>query len=240
MPLVSVTSHGTCHNGGNYKRPPQGTLPQSSLGRGREWAPPTLSPLHAMTRAMILALLLQSLIHYPLPMGDGLDEVTRERMELREHYLQREMSRMQQELEQGPLERALRAGGALLWAALQQCHFWAPAAALGLLLALWFSRRIAAMNQRAAARRALEEARRRRRASLQTMLTIRKRYKEVKEIWAFAKEMKNKVTRAMQTRKRKKSMVWTGGPLRVDQEGLPAAAAGTLAAHELWPGEEAP
>ncbi|XP_017687223.1 PREDICTED: inositol 1,4,5-trisphosphate receptor-interacting protein-like 1, partial [Lepidothrix coronata] len=92
----------------------------------------------AMTAKMFLLVLLQTLIQYPQMVADGLDEVTRLRMELRAELLDREMTRLLQELEQSSLERSVRAWGALLWAALQQGDFWALAGVLGLLLWLWF------------------------------------------------------------------------------------------------------
>ncbi|XP_039239263.1 inositol 1,4,5-trisphosphate receptor-interacting protein-like 1 [Pipra filicauda] len=93
-----------------------------------------------MAAKLILLVLLQTLIQYPQMVGDGLDEVTRLHMELREKLLDREMTRLLQELEQSSLERSVRAWGALLWAALQQGDFWALAGVLGLLLWLWFIR----------------------------------------------------------------------------------------------------
>ncbi|XP_027562193.1 inositol 1,4,5-trisphosphate receptor-interacting protein-like 1 [Neopelma chrysocephalum] len=91
-----------------------------------------------MAAKMFLFVLLQTLIQYPQMVGDGLDEATRARMELRAKLLDREMTRLLQELEQNSLERSARAWRALLWAALQQEHFWALAVVLGLLLWLWF------------------------------------------------------------------------------------------------------
>ncbi|XP_064515565.1 inositol 1,4,5-trisphosphate receptor-interacting protein-like 1 [Pseudopipra pipra] len=91
-----------------------------------------------MAVTMFLLMLLQALIQYPQMVGDGLDEVTRLRMELRAELLDREMTRLLQELEQSSLERSVRAWGALLWAALQQGDFWALAGVLGLLLWLRF------------------------------------------------------------------------------------------------------
>ncbi|XP_051625796.1 inositol 1,4,5-trisphosphate receptor-interacting protein-like 1 [Manacus candei] len=88
-----------------------------------------------MAAKLILLVLLQTLIQYPQMVGDGLDEVTRLRMELREKLLDREMTRLLQELEQSSLEHSVRAWGALLWAALQQGDFWALV--IGLLW-LWF------------------------------------------------------------------------------------------------------
>ncbi|XP_027489036.1 inositol 1,4,5-trisphosphate receptor-interacting protein-like 1, partial [Corapipo altera] len=92
----------------------------------------------AMAVKMFLLVLLQTLIQYPQMVGDGLDEDIRLRMELRAMLLDREMTRLLQELEQSSLERSVRAWGALLWAALQQGDFWALAGLLGLLLWLWF------------------------------------------------------------------------------------------------------
>ncbi|XP_050191529.1 inositol 1,4,5-trisphosphate receptor-interacting protein-like 1 [Myiozetetes cayanensis] len=94
-----------------------------------------------MASKTFLFVLLQTLIQYPQLVGDGLDEATRLRVELRAELLNREMTRLLQELEQSSLERTLRAWGALLWAALQQEKFWALVVVLGLLLALWFMRR---------------------------------------------------------------------------------------------------
>ncbi|XP_051625790.1 inositol 1,4,5-trisphosphate receptor-interacting protein-like 1 isoform X4 [Manacus candei] len=93
-----------------------------------------------MAAKMFLFVLLQTLIQYPQMVTDGLDEVTRLRMELREKLLDREMTRLLQELEQSSLEHSVRPWGALLWAALQQGDFWALAGVLGLLLWLWFIR----------------------------------------------------------------------------------------------------
>ncbi|KAJ7415011.1 inositol 1,4,5-trisphosphate receptor-interacting protein-like 1 [Willisornis vidua] len=73
--------------------------------------------------------------------GDGLDEETHLRMELRAKRLNREMTRLLQELEQGPPESSAKAWGALLWAALQHWHFWALVGVLVLLLGPWFIRR---------------------------------------------------------------------------------------------------
>ncbi|XP_039234579.1 inositol 1,4,5-trisphosphate receptor-interacting protein-like 1 [Pipra filicauda] len=91
-----------------------------------------------MAARMFLLVFLQTLIQYPQMVGDGLDEDTRLHMELRAELLDREMTRLLQELEQSSLERSVRAWGALLWAALQQGDFWALTVVLGLLLWLWF------------------------------------------------------------------------------------------------------
>ncbi|XP_064515543.1 inositol 1,4,5-trisphosphate receptor-interacting protein-like 1 [Pseudopipra pipra] len=94
-----------------------------------------------MEALIVLVLLLQTFIQYPHVVGDGLDEVSRLRMEMREKYLNQEMTRLLQELEQSSLEPGVRAWGALLWATLEQWHFWALLGVLGLLLALAFSLR---------------------------------------------------------------------------------------------------
>ncbi|XP_027757719.1 inositol 1,4,5-trisphosphate receptor-interacting protein-like 1 [Empidonax traillii] len=93
-----------------------------------------------MEALIVIVFLVQTLIQYPQLVSDELDEATRVRMELRAKFLNREMSRLLQELEQSSLERTVRAWGALLWAVLQQENFWALAGVLGLLLALWFIR----------------------------------------------------------------------------------------------------
>ncbi|XP_027528769.1 inositol 1,4,5-trisphosphate receptor-interacting protein-like 1 [Neopelma chrysocephalum] len=94
-----------------------------------------------MEALVVLVLLVQTLIQYPQMVGDGLDEATRLHMEMREKYLNQEMTRLLQELEQSSLEHSVRAWGALLWATLGQWHFWALVGVLGLLLALCFSLR---------------------------------------------------------------------------------------------------
>ncbi|XP_048155956.1 uncharacterized protein LOC125324333 [Corvus hawaiiensis] len=93
-----------------------------------------------MALLSLLFVLVQSLIQYPQPAGDGLDEATHRRMQEREELLDREMARLLQELEQGPPEQQDEGWGALLFGALQQWPFWALAGLL-LLLGLWFSRR---------------------------------------------------------------------------------------------------
>ncbi|RMC00491.1 hypothetical protein DUI87_23102 [Hirundo rustica rustica] len=85
---------------------------------------------------MVLLLLVQGLIQYPQQAGDGLDEATRERMQQRAEYLNRQMSQLLQELEQKNPEQSAGAWGALLmW------QFWALTGILTLLLALWFGLR---------------------------------------------------------------------------------------------------
>ncbi|KAM4783675.1 uncharacterized protein ACIQIH_006366, partial [Cyanocitta cristata] len=91
-----------------------------------------------MALLSLLFVLVQSLIQYPQPAGDGLDEATHRRMQEREELLDREMARLLQELEQGPPEQQDEGWGALLFGALQQWPFWALAGLL-LLLGLWFS-----------------------------------------------------------------------------------------------------
>ncbi|XP_033370622.1 semaphorin-3D isoform X1 [Parus major] len=86
----------------------------------------------------LLFVLVQSLIQYPQPAGDGLDEATHRRMQERQELLDREMARLLQELEQGPLEQQDEGWGAVLFGALQQWPFWVLAGVL-LLLGLWFS-----------------------------------------------------------------------------------------------------
>ncbi|RMC10152.1 hypothetical protein DUI87_12951 [Hirundo rustica rustica] len=87
----------------------------------------------------LLFVLVQSLIQYPQPAGDGLDEGTHRRMRERQELLDREMARLLRELEQGPSEELDEGWGAALFGALQQWPFWVLAGFL-LLLGLWFSR----------------------------------------------------------------------------------------------------
>ncbi|XP_041333610.1 LOW QUALITY PROTEIN: uncharacterized protein LOC121359029 [Pyrgilauda ruficollis] len=82
-----------------------------------------------------LFVLVQSLIQYPQPAGDGLDEATHRRMQERQELLDHEMARLLQELERGPPDKGW---GAMLFGALQQWPFWVLAGLL-LLLGLWFS-----------------------------------------------------------------------------------------------------
>ncbi|XP_041255105.1 inositol 1,4,5-trisphosphate receptor-interacting protein-like 1 [Onychostruthus taczanowskii] len=82
-----------------------------------------------------LFVLVQSLIQYPQPAGDGLDEATHRRMQERQELLEHEMARLLQELERGPPDEGW---GAMLFGALQQWPFWVLAGLL-LLLGLWFS-----------------------------------------------------------------------------------------------------
>ncbi|XP_056340751.1 uncharacterized protein LOC130249728 [Oenanthe melanoleuca] len=81
----------------------------------------------------LLFVLVQSLIQYPQPAGDGLDEAEHRRMQERQELLDHEMARLLQELEQQE-----QGWGAVLFGALQQWPFWALAGVL-LLLGLWFS-----------------------------------------------------------------------------------------------------
>ncbi|XP_063277688.1 inositol 1,4,5-trisphosphate receptor-interacting protein-like 1 [Prinia subflava] len=87
----------------------------------------------AMLAITFLLLLAQGLIQYPQQAGDGLDEATRERMQLRAEYLSQQMAQLLQELEQKNLEQS---GGA--WAALLLWQWWALTGILVLLLAVWF------------------------------------------------------------------------------------------------------
>ncbi|RMC14503.1 hypothetical protein DUI87_09599 [Hirundo rustica rustica] len=88
----------------------------------------------------LLFVLVQSLIQFPQPAGDGLDEATHRRMQERQELLEHEMTRLLQELEQGLPEQQDEGWGAVLFGALQQWPFWLLAGFL-LLLGLCFSRR---------------------------------------------------------------------------------------------------
>ncbi|KAM3673999.1 inositol 1,4,5-trisphosphate receptor-interacting protein-like 1 [Ammospiza maritima maritima] len=81
----------------------------------------------------MIFVLVQSLIQYPQPAGDGLDEATHRQMKERQELLDHEMARLLQELEEQD-----KGWGAVLSGALQQWPFWVLAGVL-LLLALWFS-----------------------------------------------------------------------------------------------------
>ncbi|XP_059327684.1 inositol 1,4,5-trisphosphate receptor-interacting protein-like 1 [Ammospiza nelsoni] len=81
----------------------------------------------------MIFVLVQSLIQYPQPAGDGLDEATHQRMKERQELLDHEMARLLQELEEQD-----KGWGAVLSGALQQWPFWVIAGVL-LLLALWFT-----------------------------------------------------------------------------------------------------
>nr|XP_031359561.1 uncharacterized protein LOC116183149 [Lonchura striata domestica] len=89
-----------------------------------------------MALLSLLFVLVQSLIQYPQPAGDGLDEAMHQRMRERQELLEREMARLMQELEQGPLQQQDEGWGAMLFGALQQWPFWILAGIL-LLLGLW-------------------------------------------------------------------------------------------------------
>ncbi|XP_068045841.1 uncharacterized protein [Anomalospiza imberbis] len=91
-----------------------------------------------MALLSLLFVLVQSLIQYPQPAGDGLDEATHRQMKERQELLDHEMARLLQELEQGPLEQQDEGWGAVLFGALQQWPFWVLAGVL-LLLGLWLS-----------------------------------------------------------------------------------------------------
>ncbi|XP_054129897.1 inositol 1,4,5-trisphosphate receptor-interacting protein-like 1 [Melozone crissalis] len=81
----------------------------------------------------LLLVLVQSLIQYPQPAGDGRDEATHRRMKERQELLDHEMARLLQELEEQD-----KGWGAMLSGALQQWPFWVLAGVL-LLLGLWFT-----------------------------------------------------------------------------------------------------
>ncbi|XP_072775224.1 uncharacterized protein [Taeniopygia guttata] len=84
-----------------------------------------------MALPSLFFVLVQRLIQFPQPAGDGLDEATHQRMRERQELLDREMARLLQELEQQD-----EGWGAMLFGALQQWPFWVLAGIL-LLLGLW-------------------------------------------------------------------------------------------------------
>lgn len=91
-----------------------------------------------MVATTFLLWLLQGLIQYPQPAGDELDEATRECMQQRAEFLNQEMARLIQELEQKSLEQKSleqsdgTCGALLVW------QFWALLGILVLLLVLCF------------------------------------------------------------------------------------------------------
>ncbi|XP_066407682.1 inositol 1,4,5-trisphosphate receptor-interacting protein-like 1 [Molothrus aeneus] len=86
-----------------------------------------------MPATTFLLWLVQGLVQWPQPAGDGLDEAARERMRQRAERLSMEMARLMQELEHQSLEQGPGAWGALLaW------QFWALVAILVLFSALCF------------------------------------------------------------------------------------------------------
>ncbi|XP_068033453.1 inositol 1,4,5-trisphosphate receptor-interacting protein-like 1 [Anomalospiza imberbis] len=82
-------------------------------------------------------LLLQSLVQYPQPAGDGLDEVTCLRTEAHVKLQERERIWVEQELERLMLKPSGASWGDLLWSALQHWQVWVFAGLLLFLLALW-------------------------------------------------------------------------------------------------------
>ncbi|RMC14490.1 hypothetical protein DUI87_09586 [Hirundo rustica rustica] len=94
----------------------------------------------------LLFVLVQSLIQFPQPAGNGLDEATHRRMQERQELLEHEMTRLLQELEQGLPEQQDEGWGAVLFGALQQWPFWLLAGFL-LLLGLCFSAGQGAVKQ---------------------------------------------------------------------------------------------
>ncbi|KAM9287715.1 inositol 1,4,5-trisphosphate receptor-interacting protein-like 1 [Cariama cristata] len=99
-----------------------------------------------MAAPKFFALLGQSIIQYPQPVGGELDEATHKRMQQHAEYLSQEMTRLLQELEQRSQEQRSQeqsgfTWGALLFAALQHWQFWAIAGVLLLLFTLsWWLR----------------------------------------------------------------------------------------------------
>ncbi|TRZ22544.1 hypothetical protein HGM15179_004528 [Zosterops borbonicus] len=83
-------------------------------------------------------LLLPSILQYPKPVGDGLDEVMRLRMEQRAKLLEEERIRLEREVEQLELAQRGASWGNLLWSVVQPWQVGAFAGLLVLLLAVWF------------------------------------------------------------------------------------------------------
>lgn len=83
-------------------------------------------------------LLLQSVVQYPQPVGDGLDRVTRLRMEAYAKLQEQEKIQLEREEEQHMLMQSGASSGDLFWSALQPWQVWTFAGLLVLLLAVWF------------------------------------------------------------------------------------------------------
>ncbi|XP_059328584.1 LOW QUALITY PROTEIN: inositol 1,4,5-trisphosphate receptor-interacting protein-like 1 [Ammospiza nelsoni] len=95
--------------------------------------------LQTMDTWVLWLLLLPSLVQYPQPVGNGLDEVTRLRMEVRAKLQEEEKIHLQREVEQLVLlKQGVLAWGDLLSSARQHWQLWALAGLLLLLLALWY------------------------------------------------------------------------------------------------------
>ncbi|RMC05444.1 hypothetical protein DUI87_18637 [Hirundo rustica rustica] len=83
-------------------------------------------------------LLLQSVFQYPQPVGDGLDEATRLRMELRAKLQEQERIRLEREMEQLVLVQGVTFWGDLHWSAMQPWQLWTFSGLLVLLLTIRF------------------------------------------------------------------------------------------------------
>lgn len=94
--------------------------------------------LQTMDSWVLWFLLLQSLVQYPQPAGDGLDEVMCLWTELHAKLQEQERIRMERELEQLMLKLSGTSWGDLLRSALHLWQVWVSAGLLLLLLALWF------------------------------------------------------------------------------------------------------
>ncbi|XP_032914355.1 inositol 1,4,5-trisphosphate receptor-interacting protein-like 1 [Catharus ustulatus] len=82
-------------------------------------------------------LLLQGVLQYPQPVGDGFDEATRLRMEARAKLQEEVKMRLEQELEQLVLMQGVWGWEELLCSALQPWQLWAIAGLLLVPLTLW-------------------------------------------------------------------------------------------------------
>ncbi|XP_064275771.1 inositol 1,4,5-trisphosphate receptor-interacting protein-like 1 [Passer domesticus] len=83
-------------------------------------------------------LFLLSVVQYPQPMDDVLDEVMRLQMELRAKFQEQERIWLEQEVEQFVLMQSGASWRDLPWSALQPWRVWPFAGLLVLLLAVWF------------------------------------------------------------------------------------------------------
>ncbi|XP_076199661.1 inositol 1,4,5-trisphosphate receptor-interacting protein-like 1 [Aptenodytes patagonicus] len=88
-----------------------------------------------MALVILFALSALGIIQTPLEVGDELAAAVRQHVQQRVEQLTQELARMLEEMEQSPQELSGAVRGALLFAALQQQHFWAFAG--GLVLLFW-------------------------------------------------------------------------------------------------------
>lgn len=97
--------------------------------------------LQAMDSQVFWFLHFQSLVHYPQPVGNGLDEVMCLWMETHVKLQEQERIQLEWELEQLMLKPSSKSWGDLMWSALQHWQVWVFAGLLLLVLAPCFLQR---------------------------------------------------------------------------------------------------